>query len=65
MEIFGWGSDQGGPIAAPERELSQREEIIDPGPTPVDDIRPEADVCWRSLVGAGASSGYLVRIDVS
>ena len=52
MEIFGWGSDRVGPITALERELRQWEEIIAPGPTPVDDIWPEADVYWGSLVGA-------------
>ena len=50
---------------APERELRRREEIIDPGPGPVDNIWSVADVCWESLVGAGVGSGYLVGIDVS
>ena len=65
LEIFGQGLDRLVPITAPERELRRREEIIDPGPTPVEDIWLEADVCWGSLVGACVGSGYLVRIDVS
>ena len=40
MEIFGWGLDRVGPITVLERELRWQEEIIDPGPKPVDDIWP-------------------------
>ena len=65
LEIFGWGSDHVGPVTTPEREVFHQAEIIDPGSKPVDDIWPEADICWGSLVGAGFGSGYLVSIDVS
>ena len=65
MEIFGKNSDRVGPITAPERDLQWQEEIIVLGKTPVDDIWPEAKVCWVILVGAGVGSEYLVRIDVS
>ena len=64
LEIFGWGSDPVGPNTTPEQDVSQREETIDPVSTPVDDVWPEADVCWGSLVGAGFGSGYLVGINV-
>ena len=57
--IFGWGSDHLGSITAPEQELRQQEEIIDPGSMPVG----YTDVCWRSLVVARVGSGYLVGID--
>ena len=52
-------------ITAPERELRRQDEIIDTGRTPVDDIWLNADICWRSLVGAGVGSEYLVGIDVT
>ena len=45
--------------------MRRQEETIDPGSTPVGDIWPETDVCWRSLVRARVGSGYLVGIDVS
>ena len=54
-----------GLVTALQRELQRWEEIIDPGPTHVDDIWTKVDVGWGSLVGSGVSSGYLVRIDVS
>ena len=53
------------PITELERKLQRREERIDLGPGPVDDIWSEADVCWGSLFRAGVSSGYFVRIGVS
>ena len=65
LEIFGRGLDQLGPITAPERELRRKEEIIDPVPTPVEDIWLKDDVCWGILVGACVGSGYLVGIKVS
>ena len=38
LEKFGKGSDQVGPITAPEQELWWQEEIIDPVPAPVNYI---------------------------
>ena len=65
MEIFGRGSDQVRPITELERKLQRREERIDLGPGPVDDIWSKANICWGALVGAGVDSGYLVGIGVS
>ena len=53
------------PITAPERELQRQDEIIDTGRTPVDNIWPNADICWGILVKDGVGSGYLVWIDVT
>ena len=65
LDIFGRGSAQVRPITVPEWDLRRQEEIIDPGPGPVDDIWYKSDVCWGSLVRDGVGSGYLVEIDVS
>ena len=65
MHIFGWVSDWLGLVTAPKRELRRQEEIIDLGPLLVDDIWPEANVCWGILVGVGVGSVYLVGIGVS
>ena len=65
MEIFGRSLDLLGTITTPERELQQREEIIDLGENPVEDIWIEVDAWWGSLVVSCVGSGYLVGINVS
>ena len=52
LEIFGRSLYRLGTITTPERELQQREEIIDLGENPVEDIWIEVDVWWGSLVVA-------------
>ena len=63
--MIGQGPDRLEPITSPERELRWQEEIIDPVPTPVEDIWLKDDVYWGILVGACVGSGYLVGIEVS
>ena len=65
LEIFGQSLDLLGTITTPERELQQREEIIDLGENTVEDIWIEVDAWWGSLVVACVGSGYLVGINVS